>query len=202
MAKALLQQHISDARPVVTATRRAVLREAAVLVLLRDDVRAGTLLTLIRRAGHLRSHPGEIALPGGAREGRESLARTALRETEEEIGVDPGEVLLAGRLAAVDIGSSGYRVHPFVGRLRGRPRYRRAPDEVAEILEIPLDCLRCAVADDPGCVSRPRFEVGDVQVLGATARMLAELALAPGPARAPARLRRPGPARPGSRPSG
>jgi 8-oxo-dGTP pyrophosphatase MutT (NUDIX family) len=90
------------------------LKPAAVLVPI--DERAGEhYLTLIERAATLRSHSGEIAFPGGnvTAEDKDTLA-TALREFQEEIGIDPENVQIIGQLDQVTVGSR-YLVTPFVG---------------------------------------------------------------------------------------
>ena len=67
-------------------------------------------------ARDLRRHAGEISFPGGRRDSPdEDLSTTALREAEEEIGLDPGEVELVGALPPIGTFVTGYKVHPFVG---------------------------------------------------------------------------------------
>lgn len=94
---------------------------------------------LTRRTAHLRSHAGQISFPGGRMEETDPTPEdTALRETEEEIGLTREEIRLLGRLAVRETGT-GYRVVPIVGLIE--PPFRASPDpsEVAEIFEVPLD---------------------------------------------------------------
>ena len=117
------------------------LRPAAVLLpLLIRDGQDRVLFT--RRTDHLPHHAGEISFPGGARHDEDvDLAATALRETEEEIGVPAATVTLHGRLD--DFWSiHGYHVVPFVGTIPSPCTLRVADDEIAEVIEAPLDHFR------------------------------------------------------------
>lgn len=117
------------------------LRPAAVLLPLL--VRHGEDHVLFtRRTEHLPHHAGEISFPGGARHpGDHDLAVTALRETEEEIGVAADSIELHGRLD--DFWSiHGYHVVPFVGTLPQPVTYRVADHEIAELIEAPLAHFR------------------------------------------------------------
>jgi 8-oxo-dGTP pyrophosphatase MutT (NUDIX family) len=116
-------------------------RLAAVLLPLEADER----LVFTRRTEHLPRHPGEISFPGGLTHGEdEDLAATALRETEEELGVPRSEVELLGALPPVHTFVSAILIVPFVGALAdARPL---VPDdgEIAEVLRYPLGDLDAA----------------------------------------------------------
>lgn len=113
---------------------------AAVLVPL--VVRAcGVTVLLTRRTDHLQHHPGQISFPGGRVEQTDASAvMTALRETEEEIGLTPEHVELLGELPEYFTGT-GFKVTPVVGLVH--PPFRLALDafEVAEVFEVPLAFL-------------------------------------------------------------
>ncbi|MGO8693997.1 MAG: NUDIX hydrolase [Rectinemataceae bacterium] len=160
---------------------RANYRDAAVLVLLYP--RGGSLrFPLTLRSEATSTHKGQVSLPGGAREEGESLLDTALRETREEIGVDPDGVEVLGGLSALDIPHSGFHVQPFVAVAREVPRFLPEPREVAELIEAVLDELLAEdaaqleerrVGAEPVMV--PFYRLGGHKVWGATAMILAEL---------------------------
>lgn len=101
----------------------------------------GMQVLLTRRTDHLNHHAGQISFPGGRWEaGDASLSVTALRETEEEVGIAPDAVELLGALP--DFGTpSGFRISPVVGLLHPEAHLRLDPFEVAEAFEIPLSFL-------------------------------------------------------------
>ena len=89
--------------------------KAAVLLLLHGDPH-DPLIILTRRASHLKSHAGEVAFPGGMKESHDiDLLATALRETEEEIGLPSSAVNFLGRLPADSPSINNIRVAPFMG---------------------------------------------------------------------------------------
>ena len=116
------------------------LTPAAVLVPLVDRADGMTVL-LTQRTSHLPSHAGQISFPGGRRQATDASPEdTALRETEEEIGLVRRHVSLVGRLGVRETGT-GYRVVPVVGLVE--PGFDLVPDpsEVEEVFEVPLDFL-------------------------------------------------------------
>jgi len=118
----------------------AALTAAAVLfsVVMREP-EASVLLT--RRAEHLKNHPGQISFPGGRVEaGDASPARTALRETEEEIGLSSAHIEIAGYLPDY-LTVTGFRVTPVVAFVTPPFELRPDPVEVAEVFEVPLAFL-------------------------------------------------------------
>ncbi|MEX2453677.1 MAG: CoA pyrophosphatase [Rhodospirillaceae bacterium] len=112
--------------------------KAAVLVPLVDRPHGMTVL-LTRRTSHLRSHAGQVSFPGGKTENHDTSPEdTALRETEEEIGLGRDRIDLVGRLGRRTTGS-GFQVTPIVGLVR--PPFELVPDpgEVETIFEVPLE---------------------------------------------------------------
>jgi 8-oxo-dGTP pyrophosphatase MutT (NUDIX family) len=115
----------------------------------QNNIRAAVLVPLIERAegwsvvmtlrsADLADHAGQISLPGGRIDPGDADAQAAaLREAEEEIGLPPDHVELAGRLDTWFPGT-GFEVTPIVGLVRPPPPYRPDPVEVAEIFEVPL----------------------------------------------------------------
>jgi 8-oxo-dGTP pyrophosphatase MutT (NUDIX family) len=176
---------IEEVRARLEAHRRAETaapegsRRAAVLVPL--FVRNGALwILLTRRTDTLEHHRGQIAFPGGAEEeGDDSLLATALRETEEEIGVAGDAVVPLGTLPTLTTVTDFY-VAPFVGAIPHPYPFRPAESEIAELIEVPLRSLY-----DPG-IREERLLPGRTEptlfyhsgphvIWGATARILADL---------------------------
>lgn len=115
-------------------------RPAAVLIPIYEGPDGPTLILFRRVPGGL--HSGQVAFPGGRPEPVDrDLQETALRETEEELGIPRGAVTIAGRLPVVETVVSNYAIHPFVGRLAARPAMVPQTSEVAAILEVPLAAL-------------------------------------------------------------
>ena len=118
---------------------RHALEPAAVLLLVVNHPEPTVVLT--QRTSHLEHHAGQIAFPGGRREGAdESPERTALREAAEEIGLDAGRVELLGRLPQYRT-STGFDVTPVVGWAEPPLAYTPDPHEVADVFEVPLAFL-------------------------------------------------------------
>ena len=110
-------------------------RIAAVLL----PVVEGDRVVFTRRTEHLSRHPGEISFPGGLRHDEdEDLAATALRETEEELGVPRDAVELLGSMASVHTFVSAILIVPFVGLLDEPVAFRPNAGEIAEVLRYPL----------------------------------------------------------------
>lgn len=114
------------------------LTPAAVLVALLDRP-LGPSIVLTQRAAHLSAHAGQISLPGGRMERDDvSAAATALRESEEEVGLPPGLVEVLGGLRPYDT-VTGFRIHPIIGWVASPPEaWRLDPAEVADLFEVPL----------------------------------------------------------------
>nr|WP_231874551.1 CoA pyrophosphatase [Azoarcus sp. KH32C] len=113
------------------------LRPAAVLVPLVARLGDVTVL-LTRRTDHLHHHPGQISFPGGRVEETDvSSVMTALRETEEEIGLPPDKVELLGELPEYVTGT-GFRITPVVGLVHPPFELKLDTFEVAEAFEVPL----------------------------------------------------------------
>jgi 8-oxo-dGTP pyrophosphatase MutT (NUDIX family) len=96
---------------------------------------------LTKRCGHLKHHPGQISFPGGSLEDQDSgPAATALRETHEEVGIEPTQVEVLGSLGRFPT-ISGYRVTPLIGLIRSEFVLKLDNEEVEEAFELPLDFL-------------------------------------------------------------
>ena len=159
-------------------------RLSAVLIPLYVD-RDETTVILTRRAAHLRTHSREVAFPGGGREpGDADLWETALRETHEEIGLDPAAATCIGELDPFFTVGSDSLVHSYVAELPAGPPAGLRPDpaEVEKILHVPLsellepDVYRQELWPRDGTM-RPInfFEIPGDTIWGATAAILRQL---------------------------
>lgn len=159
-------------------------RPAATLLLLYPGDGGELTVPLTVRHPDLREHPGEISLPGGTVDADDpSHEAAALREAEEEIGVDPASVTIVGHLDEVWIPVSNFELRPFVGTAATRPDLRAHTNEVAEILELPLrtlltdDAIGDELIDGPGWALRAAvYRHAGHRIWGATARTLAMFA--------------------------
>ena len=163
---------------------------AAVLVALFEESGESRVLLTVRST-RLRSHQGEVAFPGGKLDPEEGVEQGALREAEEEVGLDPATVTVVGHLTAMPTVSSNTLMTPVVAVLPGRPTTAPAPDEVARVFDVALAELLAdgvwaeelwAVPGRPGIGGEPGtefpvwfFSVAGETVWGATARVLTEL---------------------------
>lgn len=114
---------------------------ASVLLLLHGDPSSPQII-LTRRATHLYSHAGEVAFPGGKKESLDDdLLATALRETEEEIGLTPSKIKLLGTLPDDSPLIGKVRVTPFMGWVDSPFSLNANPSEIASIFHLPLHFL-------------------------------------------------------------
>src|ERR1044071_8045907 len=130
----------SDGFSEVELTEETRLKCAAVLVpLVWHDEDWHLLYT--RRTDRVESHKGQVSLPGGAcDEGETTPEETALREADEEIGLDPNDVRVLGRISTM-ITITYFRVTPVVGVIQWPAVFRVGEHEVARIFTIPLGWL-------------------------------------------------------------
>jgi 8-oxo-dGTP pyrophosphatase MutT (NUDIX family) len=155
-------------------------RDAAVLIGLRGALQPRMVFTV--RTDHLSSHAGQVAFPGGRTDPTDGDAlTTALRESEEEIGLDRTLVTPLGYLDCFET-ISGFCITPVVARIAEEASFHPAPDEVAEVFEVPL-----AFFLEPGNLKRyvmdfrghrremVEFEHDGHRIWGATAAILQNL---------------------------
>ena len=179
LTMAVVRARIHD--PFDIGIHPQVARESAVLGPLWEE-EGETRLLLTRRAATLRSHRSEVAFPGGRVEPGETLVEAALRETWEEVAIEPASVEVIGTLAPLQTFSSGALIRPFIGVLPGRPAVRANPVEVERVFDVALADLLV-----PGVHRSERWGIGDVSrdmhffdlpgdiVWGATGRLVWEL---------------------------
>jgi 8-oxo-dGTP pyrophosphatase MutT (NUDIX family) len=155
--------------------------ESAVLVPLYRDDDGEVRIVLVRRVDR-GPHGGQLAFPGGKPSaGDRTLLDTALRETHEEIGLARDAVELLERLGPIDTLTTGFVITPFLARIERPGEWKRAEDEIAEILEVPLrhfadpavhvgEMRRFDELPDPVWV--PFYRIDDYELWGATYRIL------------------------------
>ena len=117
---------------------------AAVLVpLFTTGAAAEPHVVLTRRRSDLRRHAGEISFPGGRQDADDAtLADTALREAEEEIGLPRSQVGMLGELPPTSTFATNYVIHPYVGVIPAGLAWQLSPKEVDAVLELPVGALR------------------------------------------------------------
>jgi 8-oxo-dGTP pyrophosphatase MutT (NUDIX family) len=155
--------------------------QAGVLVALTEESVPRVILG--RRAQHLRLHPGEVAFPGGKREPEdESHWSTAVREAHEEIGLEPALAQPLGELPAL-ITRSDFQVHPCVASVPSQFGMIVDPAELESAFLIPLENFSRKenyrlekMTDQRGTRMVPHYQMGDDNIWGVTATVLAQLA--------------------------
>jgi 8-oxo-dGTP pyrophosphatase MutT (NUDIX family) len=132
-------------------------QEAAVLmpIFVRDG-EPHFLLTL--RTEEVRTHKGQISFPGGMRQERETLQDTALRETREEVGLEPSRIEILGRFHEY-VSITGYLVVPFAGYIEGAFITIPQKSEVAEVLQVPFSIF----ADPARLRTVPMLRLGEMR---------------------------------------
>ena len=161
-------------------------RRAAVLLLIYPR-NGEEHMVFMRRTETVMHHKGQISLPGGAKDPTDpDLVYTALRETQEELGVDPEVIEVTGKLRDIYARVSGFLITPIIGRLKaGYPEellFNPNPGEVAEVIEVPLSALhdetihhvRPYTAPDGFHYDIHYYTYGPYEIWGATGRILHE----------------------------
>lgn len=156
-------------------------KQGSVLILLYEE-NGVVKFPLIKRPEYVGAHSGQISLPGGKAEAGEDVYQTALREAEEEIGIDRSQIKVLGRLSDFFVIPSNFVVAPVVAFVDDLPFFKPDPFEVAGILSGKISEL---ISDEAilekeiiaGGIYRmmaPHFEIDGEIVWGATAMMLNE----------------------------
>ncbi len=156
-------------------------RRSAVLMLVTESEGGhGHDIVLTERSGHLRSHAGQVSFPGGKLDPGETPVQAALRETWEEVGIDPSEIDVVGTFPDLWLSPSRNAVTPVLGWCRDPGALRVVdPGEVARVERVPVADLcnpenRFTVRGPTGRIG-PGFDVADLFVWGFTAQLLTVL---------------------------
>ncbi len=160
-------------------------RKAAVMLLLFPKNGEWQLILTERTGNDNDPHSSQISFPGGSVEASDvDLAATALRETHEEIGVEPSVIEIIGAMTDLYIPVSNFHVQPFLAFTKTPPQYKPQETEVKQVIETPLSVLKNSdnwkvkdikVSDKYDLKNVPYFDVFGKTVWGATAMMISEL---------------------------
>ncbi len=173
-----IQRVLNDYHPVPVSNSGLI--AAAVLIPFLGSGPNHRLLFTVRTS-KVEHHKGEVSFPGGARDDEDAtLEATALREAWEEVGIEPSDVRVLGRISDHET-RSGFAVTPFVGSVV-TPSYNPSGLEVAELLEVPAREIWDRYRQGPEMVSygggppAPVYEFHHQghRIWGATARMLVD----------------------------
>ncbi len=154
---------------------------AAVLLLLFPDEEKNMQISFIKRNVYNGHHSGQISFPGGKKEKEDqSLGDTALRETQEEIGIEATKITLIGELTTLHIPISKFIVHPFIGITYNQPLFKLDPTEALYLITCPVEqLLRISISQTQMAAQKrtfnvPYFNINQEMIWGATAMILNE----------------------------
>lgn len=173
----ILRPALSD-RPYLPADAQSATPSAVLVIIYYHGDRPFVFLT--RRSSSLKAHRGEISFPGGKyKESDGTLLATALRETEEEIGISFSPSQVAGSLRAVRTMTSNHFIVPFVTIRDILPKYRISTSEVEAVIDAPLiETLKSIEPDTEHyklAPDAPKFTYDNNVIWGATAKILKQL---------------------------
>jgi 8-oxo-dGTP pyrophosphatase MutT (NUDIX family) len=166
---------------LITVPKNA--KKAAVMMLLYPNKEKELSFCLIQRTTYNGKHSGQISFPGGKKEEEDiDFWATALRESQEEVGVNPAEVKLITALSSTYIPPSNFYVYPYLAYTHQRPDFVAQEGEVDHVIEVTLADLLGEKAIQNGPIKAsystevivPMFVFGTYRVWGATAMILSE----------------------------
>ncbi len=164
-------------------TNKTLPKESAVLILFYPH-QNNIYTVFIKRPKYPGVHSGQIAFPGGKYEEEDfDLTQTALREAQEEIGINPNQVTVLGNLTNLFIPPSNFNVLPVVGYTYSKPNFIPEAQEVDEIIEVNINQLtdplnkqfREILHRNQTKVKVPAYYINDLVIWGATAMIINEL---------------------------
>lgn len=158
-------------------------KSAVMMLFFHDDNKLKVIL--IRRSFYVGIHAGQIAFPGGRFEEEDiDVRNTALREIEEEIGIDKDKIEVIGRLSDIYVPPSNFLISVFVGYLAEKPAFKPDEREVAEVIEVDMDSFfepevirkkEFVVPSNNYSVKAPYYNVPKAEIWGASAMVMTEL---------------------------
>lgn len=164
--------------------KRKTAPKAGVMALFYPDTKNETQMVFILRKTYKGVHSAQVGFPGGKVEKEdENLKETALRETEEEVGVAREKIKVLKTLSPIYIPPSNFMVHPFLGVSKENLKFKKQESEVEDILEVSLDdflndinLINTNVPTSYNVeVEVPAFKLNGFIIWGATAMMLSEI---------------------------
>ena len=164
--------------PEIDLQKKGIPASVLILLFLKNN---DWYFFLTKRTETVDHHKGQISLPGGVVNDGESLQNAALRETQEEIGVDPKVIHLIGELSSFYITVSGFELFPFIGWTKSEPKTSIHDKEVEKIFSVSIkDFMKKQNQKSKKTTLRgipvniPYFDLGGEMVWGATSMILAE----------------------------
>ena len=154
---------------------------AAVLVLIFPENNEPSIV-FMKRLDYEGHHGGQVSLPGGKYDWSDlSLQQTALREANEELGIDSNSIEIIGVLSKLKIPVSGFTVYPYIGFIKEKPHWNPNPNEVSYLIEAPISLLTnpLSVKSEMRDLHRsilnvPFYEINNEKIWGATAMIISE----------------------------
>ncbi len=177
--KHMIKELLDKAQPREVEAQGGQYRHAAVLVPLVLDEK-GCKILFTKRTHKVDQHKGQISFPGGAVDDTDpSIEHTALREAEEEVGLSPQVVEIAGRLDDTLTLVSNFVIHPVVGIIPAHYEYNLNSFEVERILQVPLTAFSSCTPEEEGrftyqdvTYKTPCYKYDGEVIWGATARIM------------------------------
>ena len=160
------------------STDISTIKKSSVLLLLYPENNE-LYIALIKRPAHMKYHAGQIAFPGGRIENGETPLETALRETEEEIGIQTGNIKILGSLSELYVEVSNFLIHPYVAWLDEKPKFKISNNEVDKMVLFPFMKYRnsfetTTINTITGVLEVPCIKFENETIWGATAMILSE----------------------------